>query len=270
MRNPFKETLRCYTRIDQHKSQLTVNVRGEDGETIFKRQVSTLWEKVEEFFADFGGTGQAEGGFMAILEVRGMNPWLIDMLREHGCREIVVTQPTTRSKKKPTAATPAFEQLAVDQPSAARGREASARDAADSTADAAEAADRQVTAFRAALTKKRTATLNAIHKRLRKHNLEQECPTKKFQTQKVRRWLESLRWPNGLLEMDFLLRQWTLWDQQLAAVEVKIAVRAATDEQSKTLQSMPGTRRVHAAAIARGSAISSGWKRPSSSANDSA
>jgi hypothetical protein len=30
-----------YLGIDQHKSQLTVNVRNEDGETIFKRQVST-------------------------------------------------------------------------------------------------------------------------------------------------------------------------------------------------------------------------------------
>ena len=43
-----------YLGIDQHKSQLTVNVRGEDGETaILKRQVSTRWEKVEEFFVDF-------------------------------------------------------------------------------------------------------------------------------------------------------------------------------------------------------------------------
>ena len=37
---------------------------------------------------------------MAILEVCGMNPWLLDMLGKHGCREIVITQPTTRSKKK--------------------------------------------------------------------------------------------------------------------------------------------------------------------------
>ena len=31
--------------------------------------------------------------------------------------------------------------------------------------------------------------LNGIHKILAKHNLEQACPTKKFQTKKVRRWL---------------------------------------------------------------------------------
>ena len=47
-----------YLGIDQHKSQLTVNVRGEDGETILKRQVSTRWEKVEEF-CRFCGESQA-------------------------------------------------------------------------------------------------------------------------------------------------------------------------------------------------------------------
>ena len=39
-----------------------------------------------------------------------------------------------------------------------------------------QADDRQFTTLRARLTKKRTAVLNAIHKILRKHNLEQECP----------------------------------------------------------------------------------------------
>ena len=35
-----------YLGIDQHKRQLTVNLRGEDGSVILKRQVSTQWEKV--------------------------------------------------------------------------------------------------------------------------------------------------------------------------------------------------------------------------------
>ncbi len=33
-----------YLGIDQHKRQLTVNLRGEDGLVILKRQVSTQWE----------------------------------------------------------------------------------------------------------------------------------------------------------------------------------------------------------------------------------
>ena len=44
-----------YLGIDQHKRQLTVNLRGEDGSVVLKRQVSTEWEKVRAFFADLGG-----------------------------------------------------------------------------------------------------------------------------------------------------------------------------------------------------------------------
>ena len=32
-----------YLGIDQHKRQLTVNLRGEDGSVILQRQVSTQW-----------------------------------------------------------------------------------------------------------------------------------------------------------------------------------------------------------------------------------
>ncbi len=40
-----------YLGIDQHKRQLTVTLRSEDGSVILKRQVSTGWEKVRTFFA---------------------------------------------------------------------------------------------------------------------------------------------------------------------------------------------------------------------------
>ena len=89
-----------YLGIDQHKRQLTVNLRGEDGSVILKRQVSTEWERVRAFFADLAERSRPEGGFMAILEVCGMNPWLLEMLQEYGCRETVVIQPTERSKQK--------------------------------------------------------------------------------------------------------------------------------------------------------------------------
>ena len=89
-----------YLGIDQHKRQLTVNLRGEDGSVILKRQVSTQWEKVRAFFADLAEKARPEGGFLAILEVCGMNPWLLEMLKEYGCRETVVIQPTERSKQK--------------------------------------------------------------------------------------------------------------------------------------------------------------------------
>lgn len=89
-----------YLGIDQHKRQLTVNLRGEDGTVILKRQVSTQWEKVRAFFADLAEKAGPAGGFLAILEVCGMNPWLLNMLKEYGCREVVVIQPTERAKQK--------------------------------------------------------------------------------------------------------------------------------------------------------------------------
>ena len=49
--------------------------------------------------------------------------------------------------------------------------------------------------MRKRLGTQRTRTINKIKHILRKHNLEQECPTKKFQTQKVRRWLTEIDLP---------------------------------------------------------------------------
>ena len=50
-----------YLGIDQHKRQLTVNVRGEDGSVILKRQVSTQGEKVRAFFADLAEKARPDG-----------------------------------------------------------------------------------------------------------------------------------------------------------------------------------------------------------------
>jgi len=135
-------------------------------------------------------------------------------------------------------------------------------------ATAQEADDRQITALRARLTKKRTAVLNGIHKILRKHNLEQECPTKVFQTQKVRRWLSGMDLPAlDRLELNLLLPQWELLDGQLEVVEAKIAERAEADEQAKLLQSMPGLGRYSAVAIASRIGNINRFKRPDSLAN---
>ena len=62
------------------------------------------------------------------------------------------------------------------------------------------------------------AVLNGIHKILRKHNLEQECPTKEFQTRKVRRWLAEMGLPAlDRLELNLLLPQWELLNEQKAS-----------------------------------------------------
>jgi transposase len=258
-----------YLGIDQHKRQLTVNLHGEDGSVILKRQVSTQWEKVRAFFADIAERARPEGGFLAILEVCGMNPWLVTILKDYGCREIVVIQPTERSKQKTDRrdAGDLSHLLWVHRRQFLEGKHPHGlRRIQPPTAQ--EADDRQITALRARLTKKRTAVLNGIHKILRKHNLEQECPTKVFQTQKVRRWLAKLELPAiDRLEINLLLPQWELLDGQLEVVEAKIAERAAADEQAKLLESMPGMGHYSAVAIASRIGNIERFKRPDSLAN---
>jgi hypothetical protein len=39
-----------YLAIDQHRKQLTVNLRDEAGQILLRRQVSTRWEPVRAFF----------------------------------------------------------------------------------------------------------------------------------------------------------------------------------------------------------------------------
>ena len=41
-----------YLAIDQHRKQLTVNLRNETGDVILRRQVSTDWKRVRAFFAE--------------------------------------------------------------------------------------------------------------------------------------------------------------------------------------------------------------------------
>ena len=258
-----------YLGIDQHKRQLTVNLRSEDGSVILKRQVSTQWEKVRAFFADLAERARPEGGFLAILEVCGMNPWLLAMLQEYGCRETVVTQPTERAKQKTDRrdAGQLSHLLWVHRQQFLGGKHPlGLRRVQPPTPQ--EADDRQITALRARLTKKRTAVLNGIHKILRKHNLEQACPTKKFQTKKVRRWLAELELPAvDRLEMNLLLPQWALFDEQLEAVEAKIAERAAADERVKLLESVPGLGHYSAVAIAARIGDIERFRRPDSLAN---
>jgi len=258
-----------YLGIDQHKRQLTVNLRDEDGSVVLKRQVSTKCDKVRAFFADLAEKSAAEGGFWAILEVCGMNPWLLEVLAEYGCSEIVVTQPTTRATQKTDRrdAGELSHSLWVHRQQLAGGKHPSGLRRVDPPT-AQQADDRQVTTLRAQLTKKRTAVLNAIHKILRKHNREQERPTKVFQTKKVRRWLAEMELPAvDRLEMDLLLPQWELLDGQLEVVDAKIAERAEADQDAQLLESMPGMGHYSAVAVASRIGKIERFRRPASLAN---
>lgn len=240
-----------YLGIDQHKRQLTVNLRGEDGGVILKRQVSTQWEKVRSFFADLAEKAASEDGFLAIVEVCGMNPWLLRMLAEYGCREVVVVQPTERARQKTDHrdAGELSHLLWVHRRDFLEGKHPLGVRRIE-PASAREAEDRQLTALRARLTRQRTAVINGIHKILRKHNLEQSQPTKEFQTKKVLAWLAEVELPTlDRSEVNLLLAQWRLLDEQRSAVEASIAERAAADEEVQLLESVPGLGHYSALAI---------------------
>ena len=158
-----------------------------------------------------------EGGFVAILEVCGFNDWLLKLLAEYGCRETILIQPEKRSKKKTDRrdANALGEFLWVNRQRLLAGKKVQGLRRVQ-LPQRADAEDRQVTGLRKRLGQLRTRTINKIKHILRKHNLEQECPTKGIDTIKGKKWLAQLSLaPIDRLEMDQLLAQWKLWDEQI-------------------------------------------------------
>ena len=216
-----------YLAIDQHRKQLTVNMRNEVGDILLKRQVSTEWKRVREFLSDVQKQSQAEGGFVAIVEVCGFNDWLLKLLKEYGCRETILVQPEKRSKKKTDRrdANALGEILWVNRERLLAGKRVQGIRRVHPPSELA-AENRQITAVRKRLGQFRTRIINKIKHILRKHNLQQECPTKGIDTLQAKKWLREMPLgPIDRLEMDHLLEQWKLCDKQMAPVEEEIEVR---------------------------------------------
>jgi len=86
---PFKDTLRCYTSVSTSAEANSPSIFARKTEPCSSSVRSARWwEKIRAFFADLKERSAGEDGFMAIVEVCGMNPWLIDMLHEYRCREL--------------------------------------------------------------------------------------------------------------------------------------------------------------------------------------
>lgn len=258
-----------YVAVDQHSKQLTVSVRDEAGDVVLRRQVSTEWERVRQFWADIRERSSTAGGFVVILEVCGFNDWLVAMLQEYGCREVVLVQADERSKTKTDRrdANRLGELLWVNRQRLQAGQRVPGlkRVQPPSTADA-EA--RQLTAMRQRVVAQRTRVINRVRHLLLKHNLAQECPTKGIQTIKAWKWLKTMSLPEmDRLELDQCLSQWSLLDQQKQVLEERIAKRQDVDTQAKMLATLPGASSYSSLALSSRIGEMSRFTTPKSLAN---
>jgi transposase len=242
------EPLMLYLGIDQHSKQLTVCGRNESGKVVLRRQVSTEPARVRSFFDEVRAAAAEQGGFVVALEVCGFNDWLIALLKEYGCRQIVLIHPDQRAKRKTDRrdANALSELLWLNRERlAAGGRLQGMRQIVLPTPEDQEA--RELTSLRQRLAQQRTKTINKIQGLLRRHNLMWECPTKGFQTRKVEKWLQGMldKARAELTSADHvalraLVRQWRLWEDQLLDLEGVLLELAERSPQVELLRTMPG------------------------------
>src|SRR5262245_66315953 len=90
-----------YLGVDQHARQITLSLRDDQGDVLQARQVSTQPEKVNAFFGQLTRERLREGeSFVAVLEVCGFNDWLIRLLQDYRCDQVVMIQRDGRKKGK--------------------------------------------------------------------------------------------------------------------------------------------------------------------------
>lgn len=258
-----------YMAIDQHARHLTTDVRDESGEVIQHRQVSTRWRAVRKFLTDLRTESEATGGYVVILEVCGFNDWLIKLLREYSCREIVLVQPEKRGKQKTDRrdANALGEVLWVNRHRLAAGRRIRGLRRVH-IADEQDQQDRRLTASRQRLGQELTKTINRVKHLLRRHNLQHDCPTKGIKTQRARRWLTQLPLPQlDRLEMDHLLTRWELLEIQIGTLNERIAQRHQNHRVSRLLRSIPGAGAYTALGLACRVGPIDRFARPASLAN---
>jgi transposase len=233
-----------YLGIDQHGKQLTVNMRGEDGNVLLRRQVSTKWPAVHAFFEELRQRSQEHGGFMAIVEVCGFNDWLLKVLAQYAARDIVLVQPEKREQHKTDRrdAHRLSELLWVNRQRLLKKERIQGLRRVQIVSEE-ERADRRLTSLRHRVGAARTRVINRVKHLLRRHNLQHECPTKGIQTLSARKWLEKLELPElDRLELDQLLAQWRLLNEQQGQLERRLQDRYEAHPQAKILATIPGAK----------------------------
>src|SRR5262249_19002953 len=159
--------------------------------------------------------------------VCGFNHWLLKLLEESGCTEVVVVQPEERSKHKTDRrdASALSEVLWVNRDRVRQGLPVPGLRRIQVPGPDGQPA-RPLTHLRYDVGRELTRAINRIKGVLRRHNLEQECPTKGIQTQAATRWL----WQLSLsamerMELEQQLMRAGLLREQLKGLQLEIVQR---------------------------------------------
>jgi transposase len=103
---------------------------------------------------------------------------------------------------------------------------------------------------------------------LRKHNLQQDCPTKTIRTKAARGWLKNLALPElDRFEMDHALEQWELLDRQVAQTEQRIRRRVEQNADAQRIATIYGSAGYSGLAVAASIGTIDRFPRPRSLAN---
>ena len=259
-----------YLAIDQHKSQLTVNVRNEQGDVIQKGQVSTKRDDIDEFFTAFIKKARKHRGYMAIVEVCGFNDWLLEKLKNTRCAEIVVIQADHSAiNKTDKRDANALGELLWNNRNRLRGGQRPNGIRRIFPADPQDAQVRQLANFRQHLVRQRTKTINKIKGVLNKHNMAQDLPSKVYHTNKFRQWIATVQLPvTDRIEVDMNIESWKLYDKQIVDVEVELVKRTETKAADVfRLKAIPGINAMGAITLLSRIGDIKRFKNPDSLAN---
>ncbi len=230
-----------YLGIDQHSKQLTMNVRDESGQIVQRKQVGTRGDAVSEFLTQLGERSGAEG-YAAIVEVCGFNDWLLDLLPQRGCRQIVLVQPrhTNRRKTDRRDANQLCEILWVNRHRLLAGQRVQGLRRVNIPGEQ-ERNDRRLAALRHRVGRERTRLINRVQAVLRRRNRQHDCPTKTIQTKRAKAWLSSLAvCPLDRLELDQCLARWEQLDEQQRVLDEAITKRTSQSADARLLRTLPG------------------------------
>ena len=259
-----------YLGIDQHASQLTINLRDQNGDVFLRKQVSTHPEKVTQFFEDLTRRCiQSRCRFWAIVEVCGFGDWLIEMLKNFQCQRIVVVQPEENGKRKTDRrdAAKLSEELWLYRERIENGKPINKLKII-SLPDSIESQLRRLTTLRKHARAKQIRAINQVKFILRRHNLQHDIPTKTFPTIAAMKWLESLKLPAAdRLEMNHALEDFRLHERRVAELDQMIAELSKEDDDTRILRTTPGFAQFSSVALSCRISGIERFKRPRALSN---